>query len=96
VKPRKWPDPVELRALAAGRGLTLVKGSGRVVGKQDHGRYGLEDARTGHKVMGFGNRGVTATLDEVERYLRGGEDWGASLRAGKKRKRPLSPWWERP
>ena len=82
-----------MRALAASRGLRLVKGRGRSVGQRDYGKYGLEDAKTGHKVMGFGNRGVKASLDEVERFLAGNEDalWEASLKAGKKRRRPLLP-----
>ena len=92
---RKGPDPVKLRELAASRGLTLVKGQGRVVGKHDYGKYGLQSARTGRKVMGFGNRGVTATLDEVENFLCGGEDWEASLKAGKTRKQSLAPRWMR-
>ena len=88
-------NPERLRALAASRGLKLVKGRGRSVGERDYGKYGLEDASTGHKVMGFGNRGVTASLAEVERYLNGNEDalWEASLRSAKKRKPPLPPAW---
>ncbi len=66
-------DVERLRELAARRGYRLVKGQGRVVGKRDHGNYGIEAARTGHKVMGFGNRGVTASLAEVEHYLEGGD-----------------------
>jgi hypothetical protein len=76
-------DVERLRELAARRGYRLVKGRGRVVGKRDHGKYGLEDARTGHKVMGFGNRGVSASLAEVEHYLEGrGSEYGnAGLKA---------------
>jgi hypothetical protein len=90
-------NPERLREIAASRGLRLVKGQGRSVGERDHGKYGLEDARTGHQVMGFGNRGVTASLAEVERFLGGNEEalWEASLKAGKTRKRPLSPSWTR-
>ena len=82
-------DPNRLRELAARSGYRLVKGKGRVVGRHDYGRYGLEDARTGHKVFGFGNRGVTARLEEVEHFLNGGETrvFEASLRAAKSRKR---------
>jgi len=85
-------DVEKLRRLASSRGLNLVKGRGRTVGKRDYGKYGLQDARTGHKVMGFGNRGVTASLAEIERHLNGNEDAlrEASLKAGKARKRPLS------
>ena len=80
-------DPQAVRALAAGAGYRLVKGKGKVVGAHDWGRYGLESAATGHKVFGFGNRGVKATLAEVERFLKGGDGavFGASLRGSKKR-----------
>ena len=62
-------DVARVRALAEGRGYLLVKGAGRIVGKRDYGRFGLKHATTGHEVMGFGNRGVTASLAEVERFL---------------------------
>jgi hypothetical protein len=80
-------DPQQVRALAARAGYRLVKGKGKTVGAHDWGRYGLESAATGHKVFGFGNRGVKATLAEVERFLGGGEArvFEASLRASKKR-----------
>ncbi|HEX8216239.1 MAG TPA: hypothetical protein VF577_02125 [Allosphingosinicella sp.] len=82
-------DPAAIRALAAKVGLRLVKGRGRIVGKHDWGRFGLENAKTGHKVFGFGNRGVKATLDEVALYLEGGAEqvFEASLRASKSRKK---------
>ena len=86
-------DDVEtLRAARRQSRPELVKGRVRTVGKRDYGKYGLKDARTGHKVMGFGNRGVTASLAEIERFLNGDEDalWEASLKAGKARKRALS------
>jgi hypothetical protein len=80
-------------ALAAGAGYRLVRGKGRVVGKHDWGRFGVEDARTGHKVFGWGNRGVTARLEEVERFLMGGDAkiFEASLRASKPRRRAARP-----
>jgi hypothetical protein len=80
-------DPQAVRALAAGAGYRLVKGKGKVVGAHDWGRWGLENAKTGHKVFGFGNRGVTASLAEIERFLKGGDAaiFEASLRASKKR-----------
>jgi hypothetical protein len=83
-------DQNKLRDLAAGAGYRLVKGKGRIVGKHDYGRYGLEDARTGHKVFGFGNRGVTARLEDISHFLSGGEArvFEKSLKASKKRKRP--------
>ena len=80
-------DPARVRALAAANGYRLVKGKGKVVGAHDYGRYGLESARTGQHAFGFGNRGVTATLSEVERFLQGGDAavFEASLKAVKRR-----------
>jgi hypothetical protein len=79
-------DIERLRALASQAGYRLVKGKGNVVGKHDYGRYGLENAKTGHKAFGFGNRGVTAQPEEVARFLEGDAGFDASLKAGKKRK----------
>ena len=82
----------KLRVLAAEAGYRLVKGKGRVVGKRDYGRFGLEDAKTGHKAFGFGPRGVKARPEEVEHFLRGGEAkvFEDSLKASKRRKHPPS------
>jgi hypothetical protein len=81
-------DEQEVRALAARKGYRLVKGRGRVVGRRDYGRYGLERASTGYKAFGFGNRGVRARLEEVARFLdAGGEDpFDATLKGSGKRK----------
>ena len=86
-------DPAKLGERASERGYRLVKGKGRVVGKHDWGRYGLVDAKTGHQVFGFGKRGVTATLGEIDRFLAGGDSvvFEKSLRESKRRKRPLLP-----
>ena len=83
---RKASDIRKLREQAAARGYTLVKGRGDVPGKQDYGRYGLQDVKTGRRVMGFGKRGVTAWPEEVERFLEGegAAGWDASLRSAKK------------
>ncbi|HZG07473.1 MAG TPA: hypothetical protein VEZ70_00670 [Allosphingosinicella sp.] len=80
-------DPQAVRVLAAKAGYRLVKGKGRSVGAHDWGRYGLEDAETGRRVFGFGNRGVKASLNEVERYLQGGDAavFEASLRGSRQR-----------
>ena len=80
-------DPNKLRERASQRGYRLVKGKGRVVGTHDWGRFGLVDARTGHKVFGFGKRGVTASLGEIERFLAGGDAvvFEKSLREAKRR-----------
>jgi hypothetical protein len=66
-------DVERLRALASQAGYRLVKGKGRIVGKQDYGRFGLVDAKTGHKALGFGPRGVKARPEEVEHFLTAGE-----------------------
>ena len=81
-------DVAVLRGLAAKSGYRLVKGAGRVVGKRDYGRYGLEDSKTGRQFFVFCNRGVTASLQEVERFLKGGDEqvFAASLKASKRRK----------
>lgn len=81
-------DIAKLRELAASRGCALVKGKGRIVGQRDYGKYGLIDAKTGHKRFGFGNRGVTATLEEIARFLGGDENqaFDVSLKAPKTRK----------
>lgn len=81
-------DEAAVRALAAGRGYRLVKGKGRVVGRHDWGKFGLENAKTGHKAFGFGNRGVKASLEDVARFLDGSGDerFDASLKAAKKRR----------
>ena len=79
-----------LRELAGAAGYRLVKGKGRIVGKRNYGRFGLEDAKTGHKVFGFGPRGVSARPEEVDRFLQGGEQgvFEETLRASKRRRRP--------
>ncbi len=61
-----------LRELAANRGCRLVTSRIRTPGKGDHGRYGLKDAKSGKAVLGVGARGLTATPEEIEAYLRGG------------------------
>ncbi len=60
-----------LRELASNRGCKLVKSRRRTPGAGDYGRFGLEDTKTGKKVFGFGDSGLTATPDEIEDYLRG-------------------------
>lgn len=81
-------DEQTVRALAARRGYRLVKGKGRIVGRHDWGKFGLENARTGHKAFGFGNRGVAARLEDVGRFLdgSGSDPFEASLKAPGKRK----------
>ncbi|MDB5721037.1 MAG: family N-acetyltransferase [Alphaproteobacteria bacterium] len=71
-----------LRAMAENRGCKLVKSRRRKPGG-DHGRYGLKDAKTGQERFGFGDRGLTATPEQIEDWLRGStvSEWKSSLKA---------------
>jgi len=86
-------DVEQLRLLAAGRALKLVRIRARMAGERDHGRNPLEEARTGHRVMGIGNLGVTASLTGKERFLHGNEEalCDVSLKSAKKRRPSLPP-----
>lgn len=65
-------DPVRtLGDLAENRGCKLVKSRTRTPGRGDYGRFGLKDAKTGREVFGFGGRGLTASPEEIEQFLRG-------------------------
>lgn len=83
-----------LREMAINRGCRLVKSRRRKPGG-DFGRYGLKDARSGKEVLGFGGKGLTATAEEVETFLRGGgeADWKKSLGTAAKGRttRPAAP-----
>jgi ribosomal protein S18 acetylase RimI-like enzyme len=76
------PDPRDemLRAMAAHRGLRLIKSRRRKPGG-DFGRYGLADAKSGQDCFGIGKHGLEADADEIEDYLRRGAkaDWKRSL-----------------
>jgi GNAT superfamily N-acetyltransferase len=76
-----------LREMAANRGCKLVKSRRRKPGG-DFGRYGLKDAKSGNEVLGFGKKGLTATAEEIEAFLRGGAaaSWKSSLRVASKAK----------
>jgi N-acetylglutamate synthase-like GNAT family acetyltransferase len=71
-----------LKAMAAHRGLKLVRSRRRKAGG-DFGRYGLTDAKTGQDCFGIGKGGLEATAEEIEDYLRRGAkaDWKRSLGA---------------
>jgi len=75
-------DPDALRAMAQNRGCKLVRSRRRKPGG-DYGRYGLKDSQTGREVLGFGEDGLTATAEEIERFLRGGlaATWKQSVAA---------------
>jgi GNAT superfamily N-acetyltransferase len=70
-----------LREMAENRGCKLVRSRVRTPGRGDYGRFGLKDAKTGKAVLGFGGKGLTATAEEVEAFLRGGgaSAWKSSL-----------------
>jgi len=79
------PRDEMLKAMAAHRGLKLVKSRRRKPGG-DFGRYGLTDAKTGQDCFGIGKDGLEATAAEIEDYLRRGAkaDWKRSLGAAGK------------
>ena len=80
--PNGMADPSDemLREAARARGFRLVKSRRRKPGG-DFGRYGLTDLKSGRECMGFGDKGLTGTAEEVLAYLRGGEvaSWKRSL-----------------
>lgn len=69
----------KLRAMAEHRGLKLVKSRRRKPGTGDFGRYGLTDA-DGKALLGIGDKGLTASPEDIEAYLRAGatSTWKAS------------------
>ncbi|HKR24199.1 MAG TPA: GNAT family N-acetyltransferase, partial [Allosphingosinicella sp.] len=58
-----------------------------------HGKYGLEDAKTGKEVFGFGKSGLTATPGEIEDFLRGdaAATWKSSVGKAPARKAKPKP-----
>jgi len=90
------PDDESLREMARNRGCTLVKSRVRTPGRKDYGRFGLKDAATGKALFGFGKRGLTATPEDIETFLRGGAaaSWKGSIRAvppGRRTRREAEP-----
>jgi ribosomal protein S18 acetylase RimI-like enzyme len=76
-----------LRELAANRGCRLVASRVRTPGRGDHGRFGLKDAKTGRELLGFGKKGLTATAEQVEDFLRGDATatWKSSVGTAKRK-----------
>jgi ribosomal protein S18 acetylase RimI-like enzyme len=70
-----------LREMAENRGCRLVKSRVRTPGRGDYGKFGLKDAKSGKEVLGFGEKGLTATAEEVAAFLRGGaaSAWKSSV-----------------
>lgn len=74
------PSIDELAQSARNRGLKLVRSRVRTAGKRRFGKVGLTDA-SGKPVLGMDAKGPTASVEEVQEYLRNldAKDWGASL-----------------
>jgi ribosomal protein S18 acetylase RimI-like enzyme len=70
-----------LREMAANRGCRLVRSRVRTPGRGDYGRFGLKELKTGKAVLGFGKKGLTATAEEIQTFLRGGgaSAWQSSV-----------------
>jgi ribosomal protein S18 acetylase RimI-like enzyme len=79
-----------LRELAENRGCKLVASRVRTPGKGDYGKFGLKDAKTGREVFGFGKKGLSATPEEIEGFLRGdgASAWKTSVGKTKAKPRP--------
>lgn len=67
-------DPIvnALREAAMHRGYRLVASRRRKAGTGDFGKFGLTDPN-GKPVLGIGDDGLTASAEDVESFLRGGE-----------------------
>ena len=83
----------ELRELAENRGCKLVKSRVRTPGRGDYGHFGLKEAKTGREVFGFGKRGLTASPEEIEEFLRGNAaaTWKSSVGSAGRTPRPAKP-----
>ncbi|MBV9882831.1 MAG: GNAT family N-acetyltransferase [Sphingomonadaceae bacterium] len=75
-----------LRELAENRGCKLVKSRIRTPGRGDYGRFGLKDGKSGREVFGFGGKGLTASAEEIEAFLRGNvaATWKSSVGSAKR------------
>lgn len=86
-----------LREMAQVRGLKLVKSRRRKPGG-DFGHYGLKDAKSDKPCFGIGERGLKATAEDVEKYLRGQSkaEWKRSLIAPVSAPKPAPRHAKRP
>jgi len=87
------PDPSALREAATHRGYRLQRSRKKTPGVGDFGKYGLTNAK-GKPVLGIGDKGLTASADEVEAFLRSGETatWRQSAAMpADRRKRAAAP-----
>ena len=86
------PDPAALREAATHRGYRLLRSRKKTPGVGDFGKFGLTDAK-GKAIIGVGEDGLTATGEEIEQYLRGGEaaTWRRSASIPASSKRPKKP-----
>jgi GNAT superfamily N-acetyltransferase len=79
-----------LRELAQNRGFKLIGSRVRTPGKGDYGRFGLKDAKSGRALLGFGKKGLTASAEEIEAFLRGNAaaTWQSAVGSAKRAPRP--------
>lgn len=76
-----------LRAMAAHRGLKLLRSRKRTPGVGDYGKFGLTDA-AGKAVLGIETDGLAATAEPIEDYLRASskDDWKRAAEAAARAK----------
>ncbi|MEW6626351.1 MAG: GNAT family N-acetyltransferase [Pseudomonadota bacterium] len=76
------PIDQKLRDMAEHRGLKLLKSRKRKPGSGDYGKFGLTDAE-GEALLGVSEKGLTASPEDIEAYLRKGatSTWKASAEA---------------
>lgn len=72
----------KLRDMAEHRSLKLLKSRKRKPGSGDYGKFGLTDAE-GRALLGISDKGLTASPEDIEAYLRKGatSTWKASAEA---------------
>lgn len=85
------PIDQKLRDMAEHRGLKLLKSRKRKPGSGDYGKFGLTDAE-GKALLGISEKGLTASPEDIEAYLRKGatSTWKASAEATPARSPHLS------